>query len=552
VLRPTSEERRTGENTVDWRQLRALLVAGIKLDLRASRGSVGRGKVPPFIVALLTYAVIGILLAVGLHPEDDAFVYSLFTISAAMFMTALAVVMEYVTIVAHPDDFAILAHRPVSSRTYFWAKLGNLLFYVTPIALALTLPAAIIGAGSLVPGLRFGVLHVLTGMVACVATSAAIVLLYTGALKVISYRRFTTVMSYVHSGATLVLVMAYFLLPRLIEDDPHILSLTRGVWVYFTPPAWFAGAVQFLSGGRSAQDVALLELAVAASVAVIVAAMRTISLDYSRRISELMAQSEDEDVRADGTPKRRPFYRLGLASLGTGAERAGYLLMDAYMRRDRKLRARVYPAFGLPLAVYLTALIRGDLHSPFVPPPESSPVALQEIMGLYCVFVSLFFASAMIQSEEWKASWIFYTAPIADASSIVQGARRLVIWRYLVPFFLMLFVLLAIAIPPFDAAVFVLMILPMCLSAFAVLTLAAPHMPLSQEIERGRHARQLGFFMLLGVTLIPLLIALQYLLQEREELTGLLLALLWVLVWLSERAVRARLRRKLAAEEYEG
>ena len=69
-------------------------------------------------------------------------------------------------IVAHPDDFHILAHRPVSSRTYFWAKMGNLFFYVTPIALALILPAAVVGSATLAQGIRFGVFHILAGIVA--------------------------------------------------------------------------------------------------------------------------------------------------------------------------------------------------------------------------------------------------------------------------------------------------------------------------------------------------------------------------------------------------
>ena len=170
---------RSGENAVDWRQLRALLVAWVKLDIRASRGATGRTRVPPFVIALITSSVMGLLLAIGLRPQGDAFVYSLFTISAAMFMTALAVIMEYVTIVAHPDDHQILAHRPVSSRTYFWGKLGNLLCYVTPIALALTLPAAVFDSALLEPGARFGVVHVIVGLVACLGTSAAIVLLFS-------------------------------------------------------------------------------------------------------------------------------------------------------------------------------------------------------------------------------------------------------------------------------------------------------------------------------------------------------------------------------------
>ncbi len=541
-----------GENNVDWQQLRALLAVGIKLDLRTSRAGMGRGKLPPFFIALITYTVMGTLMAVGLRPHGDLFVYSLFTISAAMFMTALAVIMEYVTIVAHPDDFDILAHRPVSSRTYFWAKLGNMLFYVTPIALALTLPAAIVGSWSLEPGFLFGLFHILGGIVACLATAAAVVLIYTGTLRVVSHQRFTSIMTYVHSGVTLVLVLAYFLLPRMIEDDPMLLSLNRGAWVYAAPPAWFAGSVELLAGTGSRQDVYLILMAAAGSALVIAAAMNTISLDYSRKISELMTSSIEAEEHTDGRVKRRPFFRLGLASLGTGTERAGYVLMDAYMRRDRKLRSRVYPAFGLPLAVYLAALIRHDLHSPFVQSTDGSPVALQEIMGLYCIFVSLFFATAMTQTEQWKASWLFYAAPIGDPSGVLRGARRLVIWRYLLPFFLLLFVLLSLAMPVLGAAAFVLMVFPMCLTAFAILSLASPHMPLSQEVERTRQARQIGFFMILGTTMVPLLIAIQLVMQKRPAATGPLVFALWGLAWVAERVVAARLRRRLAREEFTG
>jgi hypothetical protein len=285
---------------------------------------------------------------------------------------------------------------------------------------------------------------------------------------------------------------------------------------------------------------------------VIAAAMNTISLDYSRKISELMTSSVEAEEHTDGRVRRRPFFRLGLASLGTGTERAGYVLMDAYMRRDRKLRSRVYPAFGLPLAVYLAALIRHDLHSPFVQSTDGSPVALQEIMGLYCIFVSLFFATAMTQTEQWKASWLFYAAPIGDPSGVLRGARRLVIWRYLLPFFLLLFVLLSLAMPVLGAAAFVLMVFPMCLTAFAILSLASPHMPLSQEVERTRQARQIGFFMILGTTMVPLLIAIQLVMQKRPAATGPLVFALWGLAWMAERVVAARLRRRLAREEFTG
>ena len=117
---------------------------------------------------------------------------------------------------------------------------------------------------------------------------------------------------------------------------------------------------------------------------------------------------------------------------------------------------------------------------------------------------------------------------------------------------MLLFALLSLRMPVLGAATFVMMVFLMCLTAFSVLSLASPHMPLSQEVERGRQGRQIAFFMLLGTTMVPLLILLQFLMQERTAAAGPILAALWCLAWATERLVGARLRRRLASEEFSG
>jgi hypothetical protein len=54
------------------------------------------------------------------------------------------------------------------------------------------------------------------------------------------------------------------------------------------------------------------------------------------------------------------------------------------------------------------------------------------------------------------------------------------------------------------------------------------------------------------MTMVPSLIVLQLWMQERPVATGPMLAVLWALAWAAERAVGARLRRKLSAEEFSG
>jgi ABC-2 type transport system permease protein len=537
---------------VDWTQVRALLVAGIKLDLRSSRQRPGATRrVPPLVAALITYGAMGTLLASALATRGDTFIYSLFTISAAMFLTALTVIMEYSTVVVHPDDFEIMAHRPVSPATYFWAKVGNLLFYVTLTALALSVAPTIIGSLALGGGPRFGAVYLPVAVVACGWIAAVAVLFYTAALRAFGHQRLTSWITYFHTVATVVLVLGYIFLPRALESDPTALTVQRGWWIFVVPPAWFAGAVELAASGTVAGNASLALLALASTVAVGVGAANTISLDYSRQLAELASAAAPARREEPRTTGRRGISRIGTALCRTDVERAGFELMARYMRRDKRLRSRIYPAFGLPLAAYLYGLLSRGPMSPFAPSDPDSPVAARELLGFYSVFMTFFFAATMTQSEEWQASWIFYAAPIESRAGLLIGARKLVIGRFIVPFFVALGLLLLFVMPPGDALVLTLMLVLLTLLAFSLLSLAAPHPPLSQAPEKTRNARQIGLVMILGMFMAAL-VAVQRVISIAPRGAWTLIAVLAGLAALADAVLRRRLRKRLASEDFDG
>lgn len=551
---PAERGRPEPREGVDWGQFRALFAAGLKLDLRMSHGvRRGRTRMPPMIIALITYTVMGTVLGFALAMTGEPFVFTLFTLSASMFMVSLSVIMEYSAVVVHPDDYDIMAHRPISSRTYFWTKAANLGFYVSATAAALGLPSAIVGAVTFDAGVLFGIAYFVAILVACLATAALIVLLYTTALKIFDYQRFTNAITYVHSLSTLALTLGYVLLPRMLAEDVTLLHVERGRWVFAAPPAWFAGAVELAIGRGGPQSIILAALAAASSAVLITLAMSVISLDYSRRISELAAAAPDP-VRDSLRPERaRGYSRFGLRLCHSDEERAGFQLMLNYMRRDRKLRTRVYPAFGLPLAVYVYGIVSGNLADPFSTQAMtgSGGFPVEELLGFYSVFITLFFASALTQTDQWRASWIFFAAPVERRADLVAGARKLVVWRYLLPFYVILFVLLSFAIPPLSAGLYLLITFLLALVSFALLSLASPYLPLSQAIEKTRQARQIALIMLLGLAM-GVLVAVQETIREAHWMIPFVLMLLLGLVTLAEWALRKRLERKLATQEFPG
>ncbi len=76
------------------------------------------------ISMLLTYIIIGSFLAVSLWKTGDPFTFALLTLSAAMFMTAVTVIMEYSSVVVNPDDHDIIGYV-IEGETYLLDEDSN-------------------------------------------------------------------------------------------------------------------------------------------------------------------------------------------------------------------------------------------------------------------------------------------------------------------------------------------------------------------------------------------------------------------------------------------
>ena len=76
-------------------------------------------------------ALFSLIISVSLIAGGvSAFFFSVVVLGYAMVILAMSILIEFGLVVISPDDFLILAHRPVSSRTFFAVKFSNLCFYI--------------------------------------------------------------------------------------------------------------------------------------------------------------------------------------------------------------------------------------------------------------------------------------------------------------------------------------------------------------------------------------------------------------------------------------
>jgi hypothetical protein len=127
------------------------------MDFRAPGGAVGRADqsrrgASPLYGLLFISGIGSLAFAVVAAMTDDTLVSASLLTTYAAANTMMLLLVDFTSVVVSPEDYNILGHRPVGSRTYFAARLAAIGVYVGGVSGVLGL------APALVYGVKFGIL----------------------------------------------------------------------------------------------------------------------------------------------------------------------------------------------------------------------------------------------------------------------------------------------------------------------------------------------------------------------------------------------------------
>ena len=192
---------RVGIDYVQWAALTKVL---LKKDFRESSMSAGlshgRSGGRVFFSLLLFYLLTGLIFVPIVFQNPDVFLTATLLISYTMFMIGGLILVEYNTVVISPDDYPVLGYRPISSRTFFFVKLCNILFYVLLFSTVLSLPAIL--AYFFIFGFNpaLGLTAFISIFLANFTAALVIILFYTFVLKKVSLRRLQNILALLQVG----------------------------------------------------------------------------------------------------------------------------------------------------------------------------------------------------------------------------------------------------------------------------------------------------------------------------------------------------------------
>ena len=171
---------------------------------------------------------------------------------------------------------------------------------------------------------------------------------------------------------------------------------------------------------------------------------------------------------------------------------------------------------------------------------------------LVAMLMPLIAMQSVAQSENYKASWLFYAMPV-DRSKLLLAVRNTLLVTIVLPYMVILAIIFSQYMPVYHAIAHTLVLAAVAGLNFQIYLMFAPKMPFAQprRPNRGGFAYMAGifFFAIFSMGIFVLVLFFGYHSTARFWPIFVLLVTISAVL---ERVVHARVRAKLALEEYEG
>jgi len=404
-------------------------------------------------------------------------------------MVGTAVLLDHSSALTAADDYAVLGFRPVSSRTYFAVRLTNVLIYT----LAMTTLVVYIPVGALfvTHGVAAGVAGLFALYGASLGIAFALLLGYAGLQRLVGATLLKQVLSYVQMAMSFMVYGGYFLISRMVSKSflAHF-ALQKTWWLLLLPPTWFASYFDLANGHFTAVVLLPASASIVALVAMSFALTGRLSAGFADRLGESTVAARTSSGAA--RPARAGWWFRG------GEERAMALLIRSQFRNDQKFRMGVLTIIPLTVLYIFQGVMRDG-------PGAGRPGGEFSLVGFAIMMFPAMLKMQLTRSDAYRASWIFFAAPV-NRARLIRASKDVVVAMFLVPY--LVFVTAAMAWAThnvFHAIVHVGLLGLISHLVLQVTILMNPELPFAQPTEKGRGPTNL-FSLFIGIGIVNVLL----------------------------------------------
>jgi len=514
----------------------------LKTDLRTSSAMQGVGSVrkagPSVPWGLLIMCLVyGIFLAVVPAVVPAAYLSASIGLLMISLMVAMTILIDFQSVVISPNDYEILAHQPISSRTYFLVKLTSILLYTGIIGALMGGFATIVFLGSFGPLVALGWMVALAGTV--VWTALAMVFIYALILRVFRPERLRRVLSYLQFVMTMAIFVPLLLSVNLADTLTNVAEPPAAMLAL--PSTWFANILPLAAGRWSATGAGAVLAAFVSTAALFHLVGRRLSLSYAARLGVILTSSTPGRSRVPGRGFVTRWFPRELLVVST--------LVRAQFRNDMNFRLGVLSILPITILYILASMDDGRLSDPFVQVGFSASglgMIHFTVLGMPLVLMEHLF-----RSESHRAAWVFFATPV-DRARLVGNVGHTVTIFFLLPYLAILAGVLVWAFGDFWHAVVHAAVLGL-ISHLAIQArlLLAPRVPFSRPVKKGARVGAFMGVVLIGglvVGLLPLI----FWAYARPTWTAMAIAVLLGAALAAPRIVTHLIRGRVGKLEFTG
>jgi hypothetical protein len=484
-------------------------------------------------IVLAVYALFGIIVGMVIFFLPSFLIAMVLVHAYLIFMMSMTLITDFSSVLLDTADNQVLLPRPVTSKTFFMARLVHILVYLLQFTIALSLAPIIFTF------VKYGIL---TGMAICITSLLSVLvavfftyLLYLLILRFSSEEKVREVVTYFQIGMTVFFSIGYQILPRLININKLIDGFQLHWYSYLLPPVWMAMMLEAVhSLSFDGIHIVMSVIALLVPLFLFWFMVRYLAPSFSRKLAAINTDGTKSSRIGSATEKSEKFlpFVSGLFCR-TNVEKGMFELTWKMVARDRSFKLQFYPAMAYIVFFIFIFVFQGGqgLQEVWERLPDTDKF-------LAIIYIPLLSVSGGIVistfNENFQASWIYYSAPVANPGEIITGSVKALFVKFFIPVYLLLFVFCIYiwGLPVIDDFIFGFFNNALCFFVFALLS--QHYLPFSRQPST---RQQTGRFItvMLQLIIMAALVGIHYFLKKYLVFMYIGIAGVVALCWLMVR-----------------
>jgi ABC-2 type transport system permease protein len=387
---------------------------------------------------LASYLFIGFITGISILFIPSLVIALVMVHAYLIFMMAMTLITDFSSVLLDTTDNQVILPRPVSSKTFFMARLVHILIYLLQFTLALSVGPIIF---------TFAQYGILTGIGLCFTSLLAVLfavfltyLLYLLILRFSNEEKVKDIVSYFQVFMTIFFVAGYQVIPRMVNLSSVVANFQVHWYYYLLPPFWMALALEALHDlNFNSIHLLMIFLSVTAPLFFFWLLTRFLAPSFARKLEAMHSGTAAAGISvAKNTGNQSLSATLARICCSSRVENAAFELTWKMTGREKSFRLQFYPSLAY-IAVFIFIFVFKSGRS--VSETWNGLPASNSF--LWCIYLPMFTISSSIMIaayyENYQAAWIYHSLPVAKPGHLITGSIKSLFIKFFIPVYLILF-----------------------------------------------------------------------------------------------------------------